>query len=78
MDATITPVCVRLACTLEMDVYEGPFDPLGRRHGDGATCAKMDGGAKFMGWYHTGKMLSGTLIVAGKAMFDCGEHNNCG
>ena len=75
VDAAITPVCGRLTCALEMDVYEGPFDPLGRRHDDGATCAPMDGRAKFMGWYHAGNMLSGTLVVAGEAMFVCGERN---
>ena len=50
-----------------MEVYEGPFDPLGQRHGDGATCAKMDGGVKFLGRYHTGQMHGGTLIVADEA-----------
>ena len=52
-----------------MEVYEGHFGPFGRRHGNGATCAKMDGGAKFLGRYRASKMLSGTRIVAGKATF---------
>ena len=74
VDAAITPVYGRLTCTLEMEVYEGPYVPLGRHHGDGATCAKMDGGAKFMGRYHAVKILSGILIVAGEATFVYGEH----
>lgn len=38
----------RMTCALEMEVYEGPFRE-GKRHGGGATCSKMDGGAKFLG-----------------------------
>ena len=38
----------RMTCALEMEVYEGPFSN-GRRHGEGAVCSKMDGGAKFLG-----------------------------
>ena len=38
----------RMTCALEMEVYEGPFKG-GKRHGDGAVCTKMDGGAKFLG-----------------------------
>ena len=47
VDAAITLVYGRLICTLGMEVYDGPIDPLGRRHNDGATCAQMDGRAKF-------------------------------
>ena len=67
MDTTTgTLVYGRLTHALKMEVYEGPFDPLERHHGDGTTWAKMNGGAKFMGQYHADKMLSDTLIVAGK------------
>mmetsp|Transcript_25400 Transcript_25400/g.45858 ORF Transcript_25400/g.45858 Transcript_25400/m.45858 type:complete len:940 (+) Transcript_25400:94-2913(+) len=52
----------RMTCALEMEVYEGPFWK-GKRHGEGADCAKMDGSAKFLGRYHEGQMHSGTLIV---------------
>mmetsp|Transcript_41147 Transcript_41147/g.86419 ORF Transcript_41147/g.86419 Transcript_41147/m.86419 type:complete len:972 (+) Transcript_41147:1-2916(+) len=52
----------RMTCALQMEVYEGPFWK-GKRHGEGAMCAKMDGGAKFLGRYHEGQMHSGTLIV---------------
>lgn len=38
----------RMTSTLEMEVYEGPFRN-GKRHGDGAVCVKMDGGAKYLG-----------------------------
>ena len=76
MDAVITLVYGRLTCTLEMEIYEGPIDPLGQRHGNGATCAQMDSRAKFMGRYHVGKMLSGILIVDGEATFVCGERND--
>ena len=72
------PVYGRLISTLEIEVYEDPFDPLGRRHGYSATCTKMNGGAKFTGRYHMGKMLSVTLIVAGEATFVEGEHNDGG
>ncbi|KAL7537152.1 hypothetical protein ACHAXR_007629 [Thalassiosira sp. AJA248-18] len=52
----------RMTCALEMEVYEGSFWR-GKRHGEGAVCTKMDGGAKFLGRYHEGQMHSGTLIV---------------
>ena len=78
MDAAITLVYGRLTCTPEMEVYEGPIDPLGRLHGDGATCAQMFDRAKFMGRYHAGKLLSGTLIIAGEVAFVCGERNDGG
>lgn len=39
----------RMTCALEMEVYEGPFNRAGQRHGEGAVCCKMDGGAKFLG-----------------------------
>ena len=38
----------RMTCPIEMETYEGPFRD-GTRHGDGATCSKMDGSAKFLG-----------------------------
>lgn len=40
----------RMTCALEMEVYEGPFKN-GKRHGEGAVCTKLDGGAKFLGRY---------------------------
>ncbi|EJK64069.1 hypothetical protein THAOC_15232, partial [Thalassiosira oceanica] len=56
----------RMTCPIEMETYEGPFSD-GTRHGDGATCSKMDGSAKFLGRYHKGQMRSGTLVVAGES-----------
>ena len=50
-----------------MEVYKGPCNPLGRRHDNGATCAKMDCGVKFLGRYHTGQMYSGNFIVTDEA-----------
>lgn len=41
----------RMTCALEMEVYEGPFNKHGKRHGEGAVCTKMDGTAKFLGRY---------------------------
>ncbi|KAL3775490.1 hypothetical protein ACHAW5_000235 [Stephanodiscus triporus] len=60
---TREPVYGRMTHALEMEVYEGPFRD-GMRHGRGATCAKVDGSAKFLGRYAGGEMHSGTLIVA--------------
>ncbi|KAL7544720.1 hypothetical protein ACHAWF_008087 [Thalassiosira exigua] len=59
---TKEPVYGRMTCAMEMETYEGPFRD-GRRHGEGAVCVKVDGGAKFLGRYHEGQMHSGTLIV---------------
>jgi hypothetical protein len=61
---TGSPVYGRMTYALEMEVYEGPFDKLGERHGRGATLMKVDGSAKFLGRYKGGAMHSGTLIVA--------------
>ena len=41
----------RMTCALEMEVYEGPFNKHGKRHGEGAVCTKIDGTAKFLGRY---------------------------
>lgn len=38
----------RMTCAMEMETYEGPFWRE-KRHGEGAVCIKMDGGAKFLG-----------------------------
>ena len=45
MEAVITSVYGRLTCALEMEVYEGPFDPLGRRHGGLAVLDRWEGAA---------------------------------
>ena len=76
MDAAITPVYGQLTCALKMEVCKAPFNPLVWRHAGGTTFAKMDDGAKFLGRYHMGKLLSGTLIISGEATFVYGEHNN--
>lgn len=43
------------------DVYEGPVDALGIRHGDGAVVNRSDG-SKFLGRYVNDKAHSGTFI----------------
>ena len=60
---TQLPIYGRMTYASEMMVYEGPFRN-NERHGHGATCIKVDGSAKFLGRYESGRMHSGTLIVS--------------
>ena len=53
-----------LTCALDLEVYKGPSDRQGRRHGEGTTCTKMDSEAKFLSRYHVGQIHSNILIVA--------------